>query len=69
MSITLFSGSIVPDNVTVGISNAATVSQADTNIIIDSIINSEGGFLSKDYFVEVSTFNELPKAIKDSAKD
>ena len=65
----LFSRSVVPDSVAVGVSNATTVSQADADIVIDSIINSEGSLLGKDYFVVVSTFDELPSTIKDAAKD
>ena len=66
----LFSRSVVPDGVTVGISDATTVSQADTEIVIDSIVSGwDGGSLRKQDFVVVSTFDELPQAIKDAAKD
>lgn len=53
----LFSRSVIPDSVAVGVSNATTVSQADADIVIDSIINSEGSLLGKDHFVVVSTFD------------
>ena len=67
--IALFSRSVIPDSVAIGVSNTSTVSQADTDVVIESIINVEGSLLDKDHFVVVSTFNELPSDIKDAAKD
>jgi hypothetical protein len=49
--------------------NSSTVSEKETHEVIDSIVNSDGGLLSKDHFVVVSTFDELPSAIKNAAKD